>query len=281
MLAINLAFFVAEVVGGYLANSLALLSDAGHMFTDVAALGLAIVASRLAERAPTRRRTYGLLKAEAMGAFINGGTLALIVAVILWEAYRRLREPVAVNGPVVLLIAAAGLLANAGSMLVIFGRRNQDLNTRGVFLHMLGDTLGSIGALVAGAVIWITGWTPIDPLVSILIGGIIFWTSLSLLRSTLDVLLDAVPSHIRFEHVEEALKSIGHVQNVHDLHIRTLGTGIATLSAHLTLKADCCDSAHWHQCLGEAQTMLAEKFGITHSTLQVEPPGYEKDPREF
>lgn len=280
-LAINFVFLIVEFVGGMVSGSLALLADAGHMLTDVAALALAIAAAHLAARPPTPARTFGLLRAEVVGAFVNGATLVVIVGFIFWGAWTRLAEPVEVDGPLMLTVAAAGLAANVVSALILMGGRRENLNIEGAFLHMAGDALGSVGAIVAGVVIMTTGWRPIDPLVSLLIGGIILWGSLSLLRRSLDIILNATPEGIDFQEVRSALLAVEHFENIHDLHIWTVTSGYPVLSAHVNLEPGCGDSSHWQQCLRQAQDMLRERFGIVHTTLQLEPAGYEKDGRRI
>jgi cobalt-zinc-cadmium efflux system protein len=280
-LGINLVFLVIEVIGGLLTGSLALLADAGHMLTDVLALALAIFVARLAERPATPHRTFGFLGAEVVGAFLNGATLILIVGLVLWEAVGRLVHPVAVQGGGVLAIAVAGLIANLASAWVLAGSRAGNVNVEGAFLHMVADALGSVGAIIAGAVILTTGWMPIDSLTSMLIGALILWSSLGLLRRTLNILINATPGHVDFEEVKQAIEANDHVAEVHDLHIWSVTSGFPVLTAHIQLKKDCCDTQHWQQCLRQMQDMLHERFDIEHVTLQFEPEGYEKDRRRF
>ncbi len=275
----NLLFMVVEIVGGLMANSLALLADAGHMVTDVAALALAIIVARLAERPPSARRTFGLLRAEVLGAFVNGASMVLIVGYIVWEAWNRLGQPHTIDGPLVAGIALVGLVVNVASAWLLARDRKHNVNVQGAFLHMLADSLGSVGALVAGVVIWQWGWTLIDPLVSVFIGALILWSSRGLIRSTLNILLEATPEDIDFDEVKAAIESIDHVEEVHDLHIWTIASGIPSLSAHLRLNSCCSETRHWHECLRAAQDMLSERFGIVHSTLQIEPMEYKKDAR--
>jgi len=278
---INAVFLVVEVVGGILTGSLALLADAGHMFTDVAALVLAIVVATLAERPPTSKRTYGLLRAEVMGAFLNGAALVLIVALIFREAWHRLGSSPEINGPVMLAVAVTGLAANLGSAWVLYGSRNENVNIKGAFLHMTADALGSVGAIVAGTVIWTTGWMMIDPLASVFIGILILWGSLGLILQTMNILLEATPEHIDYDEVKSALLDVEHVVDIHDLHIWTITSGLTSLSAHITLEPRCSDTTHWQSCLKTAQDMLRDRFDIEHSTLQFEPSDYERDGRRI
>jgi cobalt-zinc-cadmium efflux system protein len=270
-LGINLVFVFVEILGGLLTHSLALLADAGHMLADVAALGLALLVSHLATRPATPRRTFGLLRAEVLGAFVNGGTLVLIVGLIVWEAWKRFGHPQVIDGPVMLGVASLGLLANLGSAVILARGRKENLNIQGAFLHMVADTLGSIGAMVAGLVIWTTGWYPIDAIASVVIAILILWSLLGFLRHTMNILLEAVPEDISFMEVKKALEEMEHIEQVHDLHIWNITSGVSVLSSHIVLSSCCCDTSHWHECLEEARKMLEQRFGINHSTLQVEP----------
>ncbi|MFC1692443.1 cation diffusion facilitator family transporter [Candidatus Latescibacterota bacterium] len=278
-LAINACFLFLEVAGGILTNSLALLADAGHMLTDVAALVLAIFVSTLAERSPNPRRTYGLLRAEVLGAFINGAALVVIVGMIFWEAWRRFGRTPEVDAPLMLVIAVLGLAANVGSAWVLYGSRNENVNLKGAFLHMFADALGSVGAITAGVVIWTTGWMMIDPIASVVIGALILWSSWGLIIQTVNILLEATPEDIDYSDVKTALLDIEHITDVHDLHIWTIASGIPSLSAHISLEPHCSDTTHWQECLKNAQDMLRERFDIEHSTLQFEPQNFKRDKR--
>lgn len=275
---INFIFLILEIIGGFLSNSLALLADAGHMLTDVSALGLAIFVAHLAESLPTPKRTFGLLRAEVLGAFLNGTVLVIIVGMIFWGAWRRMGSLQEINGPLMLVVAVLGLLANAGSAWVLYKDRNRNVNIKGAYLHMMADTLGSTGAITAGVVILITGWTPIDQIVSIIIGMLILLGSWELLTQTVNILLEATPEDIDYDEVNSALKNIEHVKDVHDLHIWTISSGIPALSAHIELCAECGDTKHWQLCLKDVQKMLREHFGINHTTLQFEPEDFEREP---
>ena len=270
-LGINLVFLVVEIIGGILTHSLALLADAGHMLTDVAALGLALLVSHLAQRPATPQRTFGLLRAEVLGAFVNGGTLVIIVGLILWEAWKRFGHPQVIDGSLMFGVAVLGLLANLWSAVILARGRKGNINIQGAFLHMVADTFGSLGAIVAGLVIWATGWYPIDAIASVVIALLILWSLWGFLRHTINILLEAVPEDISFLEVKKALEDMEHVEQVHDLHIWTITSGVSVLSSHLVLSSGCCDASHWHTCLEAARKMLEERFGITHATLQVEP----------
>ncbi len=273
-LAINAVFLTIEVAGGVLSNSLALLADAGHMLTDVAALILALAVARLAERPPTPRHTYGLLRAEVLGAFVNGAALVAVVAMVLVEAWRRIGHVPEIDGPLMLTVAVLGFAANMGSAWVLFGSRNHSVNTKGAFLHMVADALGSIGAIVAGIVVLATGWTLIDPIVSVVIGALILWSGWGLISETILILLEGTPGDIDYHEVKRALESIEHVVGVSDLHIWTIGSGVASLSAHIRLDRSCSETRHWQICLKAARDLLEKRFRIRHSTLQVEPENF-------
>ena len=268
---INAIFLAVEIIGGILTNSLALLADAGHMFTDVGALALAICVAHLVKRPATPNRTFGLLRAEVLGAFVNGATLVFIVGLVFWEAFRRFGHPHTIEGPLMLGVALVGLMANLGSSLILARDREKNVNVQGAFFHMVADTLGSIGVIVAGIVIWATGWYPIDLIASIAIGLLILWSSWGFLKRTMNILLEATPEHIDYKEVKEALEGLDHIDQVHDLHIWTITSGMPVISAHIGLASCCCDTNHWQECLGAAQKLLKERFGITHTTLQVEP----------
>lgn len=276
---INLVFLVVEAAGGIISGSLALLADAGHMLTDVAALALAIIAAHLAEVSPSPKRTFGMVRAEVIGAFINGASLVVIVGFIAWESFKRLGQPYEVDSVLMLVVAVLGLAANLASTLILIHRESENVNLQGAFLHMLGDTLGSAGAIVAGIVIMTTGWTPIDVIVSLLIAGIILWGSIGLLRKTVNIIMNATPEDIDYGEVRDSLLELEHFEGLHDLHIWTLSSGFPVLSVHISLDRQCSDSSHWHDCLDRARRMLHERFGIVHSTIQLEPPGYDRDDR--
>jgi len=269
---INLVFLVVEVIGGIITNSLALLADAGHMLTDVAALTLALVVSYLASRPATAEKTYGLLRAEVLGAFVNGASLVLIVGLILREAWLRIGSSPEINAPVMLGVAFLGLVANLVSAVILNRGDKENVNMRGAFLHMVADALGSVGAIVAGAVIWATGWTLIDPIASVVISILILWSGWGLLKRTINILLEATPENIDYHEVKESLECLDNVESVHDLHIWTISSGVPVLSAHVSLPPRCFNSDEWQKCLESARKLLEDKFGIKHSTIQVEPP---------
>jgi len=272
-MAIILVFLIVEVVGGLITGSLALLADAGHMLTDLLALAMAIFVGYLAERPATPERTFGFLRAEVIGAFVNGGTLILVVGLVFREAIGRFLHPAQVAGAGMLAVALAGLLANLASAWVLSGSRKENINIEGAFIHMLADTLGSVGAVVAGIVILATGWMPADPLASVLIGLLILWSSIGLLRRTLAILIQSTPAHLDFHEIVAALEANPHVAAVHDLHIWSVTSGFPVLTANVWLKPMCNNPACWQECLRDLQNTLYERFGIDHATLQLEPAG--------
>lgn len=269
-LVLNMAFLAVEAVGGVLTGSLALLADAGHMAGDVGALLLSLFVLHLARKPLSGRRTYGLLRAEVLGALFNGASLIAIVVLIFREALERMNNPQPVDGLPMLVIAAAGLAANIGSALILMRHREADINVEGAFYHMLADSLGSVGAIAAGAVIWTTGWYPVDWIASAVIGGIILVSGVGFLRKTLNILLESTPEDIDYDEVKRNLEEVEHIRHVHDLHIWTITSGMPILTAHIGVSDACCRENHWAECLAAAKRMVRERFGITHSTLEVE-----------
>ncbi len=266
-LAVTAAFLVVEAAGAYFTGSLALLADAGHMLSDVGALALALFAFTIAARPATPERTYGYYRVEVLAALVNAVLLVLIAGYIFWEAYRRLAEPPRVQSLPMLMVAVAGLAANSLSMLLLRHGAAENLNLRGAFLHVLGDVAGSVGAIVAGLVMLLTGWFYADPLVSLLIGALVLYSGWGLLKESVDVLLEATPPGIDLRAVERALLDVPQVVGVHDLHVWTVTSGFLAMSGHLTLR-----DQHYEQALLAATDVLRERFGIAHATLQVESP---------
>ncbi|MBP6709495.1 MAG: cation transporter [Candidatus Accumulibacter sp.] len=264
-LVLTLGFAGVEAAAGFWAGSLALLGDAGHMVTDSASLALAAFAAWLAQRPPTQRHTYGYGRVETLAALLNVLFMVLVVVAISVAAVGRVLAPVAVKGEAVTLVAALGLVLNiAVAWLLMHGE--QTMNTRGALLHVLGDLLGSVAALVSGAVVLWTGWTTADPLLSLLICALMLASSLRLLREVLQALMEGVPADLSTEQVARALASVAGVASVHDLHIWTLSSRRVALSAHLIVES----LAQWPTILASARHALAE-LGISHVTLQPEP----------
>ena len=265
-LVLVLLYMGVEVVGGLLADSLALIADAGHMFSDAGALGLTLFAMRFARRPATAQRTYGSYRAEILAALVNGATLVAVAMHIFIEAFERLRTPPEVQGGLMLAVASGGLLVNAAGLWILHTGHDANLNMRGAWLHVLTDALGSLQAIIAGALIWAYGWYWVDPLASVLIGLLVIYSSWSLIRQSVAVLMEGAPGHINVDDVRSALLALPHVANVHDLHVWTITSGFVALSAHVT-----CPGDHNHDSLlRQAQRMLAERFGIRHTTIQID-----------
>ncbi len=270
VLMLTFGYMLAEAIGGYLANSLALLSDAGHMFTDVAALALALLAARFASRPATPSKTYGFYRLEILAALANGVTLIALSLFICYEAYHRLRQPEQVQGWTLVWISTGGLLVNLVSAYLLSHSHQDDLNARGAFLHVLGDLFGSVAAILAGVLIIWRGWTWADPVFSVIISLLIIWNSWRLVRDAVNVLLEGTPSHIQPEAVEEAIRSVTGVRQVHDLHIWTITSDRHVLTAHVVV-ADARESC---RVLREVRALLATRFGLNHSTIQIEDPTF-------
>jgi cobalt-zinc-cadmium efflux system protein len=266
-LLLTAGFAVVEAIGGFLAGSLALLSDAGHMVTDAAALGLALFASAIGQRPPSRRASYGYGRAEVLAAFVNAIVMLAVVAAIVIEAVRRLLDPTPVAGAMVLGIAIAGLAINFACAWLL-SRASGSLNARGAMVHVLGDLLGSLAAIISGGVIVATGWMPIDPILSIAVSLLILRSTLQLLKQSTGVLMEGVPTHLDYNAIGQALARLPGVTGVHDLHVWNMTAERAALSAHIAL----ADGSAWPQTLAAAQRMLARDFAIEHVTLQPDWP---------
>lgn len=267
LIAMILAFVFAgiEAVGGWWANSLALLSDAGHMGADGLALGLAAFAAWVATKPPTDQHTYGYGRAEVIGAWISSISILAIGIVIIVEAIQRMKSPESVNAPIVIWLGATGIVLNTLIAWVLsLGEKN--LNVRAAILHVISDLLGSIAALITGVVIYYTDWWLIDPILSIFITILILISSMALIRESLIVLMEGVPLHIEIADVGKRLTQAEHVKGVHDLHIWTLSSGRIALTAHVEL-----DQMHqWDSILANLKRILMDEFHIHHITLQPE-----------
>ena len=271
-LVITLGFAVVEAAGGVWSGSLALLSDAGHMFTDSVALGLAAFGAWVAGRPPSARHSYGMLRAEVITALMNSLLMLALIAWITVQAFTRLHNPQPVAGGAVMVIAFIGLAVNVAVALTL-SHGKMSLNSRAALLHVLGDMLGSVAALAAGAVIYFTGWTPIDPILSLFVAGLILFSSVLLLRQTLHVLMEGVPSDLQLPQVGMAMAKVEGVHSVHDLHIWTLSSGLVALSAHLQMES----LDDWPRILNQTCAMLHDDFDIVHVTLQPEiSPSFRK-----
>lgn len=264
-LLLTLGYAFVELVGGWWSGSLALASDAGHMFSDALALGLAAGAAHLARRPPGLKHSYGLARAEVLGAMLNGLLMLGIIVFLVVEAVQRILEPRPVMAVAVMAIATVGLLVNA-IVAYMLSRGHTDLNARAALIHVLGDLVSSLAAVIAGAVIHVTGWLLIDPILSIVIAGLILITTLRLLRDTLHVLMEGVPAAVDLTEIGNALASISGVTRVHDLHVWSIGSSRAALSAHLEIT----QLDDWPRTLEASRALLHEQFDIDHVTLQPE-----------
>ena len=272
ILALVASYMVIEAVAGWLTNSLALLADAGHMLTDAAAIALALFAAWLARRPSSPRRTYGYHRAEILAALANAAALILIVIFIAWEAWERLESPPPVMGLPMMIVAAVGLAINIfGALILHRGHDKHSLNVQGVFWHVIGDALGSVGAVVAGLLMWWRGWYWADPVVSAAICAIILYGGVKLTIKSVNVLMEASPERLDVADIQRALEALPGVLGVHDLHVWTVTSGRESLSVHVTIE-DPAASAETLRC---ATTILDERFGLDHTTIQVEPAGFE------
>lgn len=263
--ALTIAFAVVEALGGWWTGSLALLSDAGHMLTDSAALVLGAIAAWMARLPPSERHSYGLGRAEVIAALVNAAVMLVIIAALSYAAISRLGRPAEVNGGAATVIAFAGLVINIVVMRWL-APHGHDLNMRAAQLHVAGDALGSVAALVSGGVIAFTGWTRADPIASLLICVLIAVSSVRLMRESLHALMEGVPRGLSVESIGAEMAGIGGVLSVHDLHVWTLSGSRTALSAHVVVTS----MTHWDRTRGELQARLHEKFGIDHVTLQPE-----------
>ena len=263
---LNLAFVILEVIYGRLSNSLALVADAGHNLSDVLGLGLAWGAMILARRSPTAERTYGFRRSSILAALINAAVLLIGVGAIAWEAVIRLKNPSPVEESTVIWVAAVGILINGGTALLFMSGSKGDLNIRGAFVHLASDAAISLGVVLTGIAILYSGWLWLDPIVSLVIVVLITWGTWSLLRDSVNLVLDKVPAGIDIKNVEKYLATLPTCSDVHDLHVWGMSTTEAALTAHVVLNRSVCDDA----LLAKTAKELHDKFGIEHTTLQVE-----------
>ncbi|MFI5242698.1 MAG: cation diffusion facilitator family transporter [Gemmatimonadales bacterium] len=264
-LAITAVILVAEAVGGYAANSLALIADAGHMLTDVAALALSLFVAWFSQRPETPRRTYGYLRLEILAAFLNGATLLLMSVWIIWEAISRLRTPEPVHGGLMLAVAVLGLVANAISAWVLRPQGDDNMNVRGAYLHILGDLLGFVGTIVAALLIHWLGWVAADTIASVIVSVLILRGAWALVRDSVDVLLESTPSHISAASVRDQLVAIPGIESVHDLHVWTVTSNVIAMSVHAIVR-----EPERHQHVLEHVLDAMRLFGISHVTVQLE-----------
>lgn len=265
-------YMLAELIGGLVTGSLALLADAGHMLSDAAALGLSLFAMWIAQRPPTSQRTWGYYRTEILAALANGAALVAISIFILFEAFDRFRHPPEVDAPLMMAIAGGGLIVNLVGLYILSGGRSESLNVRGAWLHVLSDALGSVQAIAAGALIWAFDWRWADPAASVLIALLVVWSAWGLLRETVGVLMEGAPRHIDVDEVRDSLMAIPGVIGVHDLHVWTITSGMESLSAHVVVE----DASSHCAKLVEVRSTLHDRFGIDHLTIQIESEELEE-----
>ncbi|MEC4019021.1 cation diffusion facilitator family transporter [Streptomyces sp. H27-D2] len=273
-LALTATVMVAEIVGSLVTGSLALLADAGHMATDVVGLSMALVAIHFANRPPSERRTFGFARAEILAAVANAVLLFGVGGYILYAAIPRFFDPVEVEGGPTMLFGAIGLVANLISLALLMRGQRDSLNVRGAFLEVMSDALGSVAVIVAAAVIALTGWTAADPIASILIGMMIIPRTWKLFRESMDVLLEAAPKNVDMAEVRSHILALRGVEDVHDLHVWTITSGMPVLSAHVVVHQDALDSIGHEKMLHDLQGCLGDHFDVEHCTFQLEPRGH-------
>jgi cobalt-zinc-cadmium efflux system protein len=269
---LTLAYVVATFVFGLRAHSLALISEAGHNLSDLAAIALSFVAVYFQAQPATERKTFGYQRAGVLAAFVNAATLVVLSAWIAFEALHRIAEPEPVQPGVMMYVAAAGVLMN-GTVAALLWRFSRDVNIRSVFLHMLGDTLSTAAVIAGGIAILFTGFTWIDPLLSILIAAMILWSSIGIIRETLNILLEGTPRNLHLATVREAMQSVAGVLDVHDLHIWSLGSNSHALASHVTIAE--MPMSECSSILDAINNSLRDRFHITHTTIQFETTGCE------
>jgi len=268
VLAITSLVMIAEIVGGFLANSLALLSDAGHMVTDILAISLSIVALRFAQKPPTSSKTYGFYRLEILAAFFNGLLLLFISFYIFYEAYHRFLHPEEIKGLFMLAVAVVGLLANGVGIIILSRSAHRSLNVKSAFFHIVGDTISSVGVIIGSLIILHTGWYMVDSLISVLIGMLILRGAYALVKESIDIFLEATPKDVDVDKMLDDLRKIEGVKEVHHLHLWTITSGIYAMSAHVLIE-DLLTSKS-ALILNEAETLLHDKYSIEHSTIQFE-----------
>jgi cobalt-zinc-cadmium efflux system protein len=270
---VTLVFMVLELVGGIYANSLALISDGAHMLTDVGALLLTLFVLWLARRPSSDTMTFGYHRAEILGALCSGLAIWVISGFLIYESVVRMQSPPEVNGPVVFVIAVIGFIANLVSMRMLHVASHENMNVRAAYLHVLSDLLGSVGAIIAGAVLWTTGWRPIDPIMTILFSGLMLVNSWSLVKEAITILMESTPSGIDAAQIRAELRAIAGVTEVHDLHIWTVASGRFALSVHVISPQSETQNA---QLLTQLNDHLKARHGIQHTTIQIEHPDHFK-----
>lgn len=258
-------FLIIEFAGGWISNSLALLSDAGHMLTDVGSLLLSLFAAWIARRPPRDSMSFGYHRAEILGALFSGLSIWALAGVLCFEAYQRFSAPVVIQGPVVLVIAGLGLAVNLFSLKVLHRHKDHHLNVKGAYFHVLADALGSVGALLAGAAMTWAEWFWVDPVVTFLLAALMLFASWSLIRDSVAILMESTPSGVNLRDLKEALAAIPSVKEVHDLHVWAVGSSKLAMSVHLVTPNN-------QDVMERVQELLVRDFGIKHSTIQIEDP---------
>jgi len=266
-LIITATFLIAEFIGALYTNSLALLADAGHMLTDVAALSLSLFAIRFAGRRATPRMTYGFYRVEILAALVNGVFLVLVALYIFYEAYNRVKDPPTVRANWMLVVAIIGLIANLSSAWVLFGKHHHSLNVRGAFFHVATDAIGSLGAILASIAILVSGYALADPLISVFVAVLILWSSWIVIRDAVDILLEGTPSHINIVSLREQLGDVSGVGSVVDLHVWILTSGVLAMSCHIVAENDGYNRT---DLLTRVNCVAKERFHIDHTTIQIE-----------
>lgn len=266
VLAITLVFLLVEIVGGLLSNSLALISDAGHMLMDAAAIMLSLFAVQLSMKPPSPGNTFSFVRIEIIAAFINGITLVGLALFIFYEALQRINEPPEIKVGMMLAVAITGMVANIASAYILLNASHKNLNVRGAYLHVMGDLAGSVGAVAGGLVIMATGWTHVDTIISALIGILIIRSSWGLLKDSIHVLMEGAPRNLDTVKIIESIKSVEGVNAVHDFHVWSLTTGMVLLTAHVGIK----DRTQSVSILEEITGILQSKYNLTHVTIQIE-----------
>lgn len=271
-LSVTALYMFAEIIGGILTNSLALMADAAHMLSDVASLGLSLFALWLSTRPPSPRLTFGFQRSEILAALMNGSTLVGLSFFIFYEAFQRFKSPPEVQGLGMTAIAFGGLLMNLFGLYTLGKSKDHSLNIKGAWLHVMADAVGSVGALVAGLLIYYTGWLWVDPAVSVLIAMLVIQSSWTLLRDSVRVLMECAPGHIDVEEVRKSMEGVSGVVDVHDLHVWTISSRLDALAGHVVIGRS-EDSGVILQALRQ---VLVDRFGLRHVTLQLEPEGYRE-----
>jgi cobalt-zinc-cadmium efflux system protein len=265
-LGLTSAFMVVEFIGGLLTNSLALMADAGHMLTDAAALVLSAFALWFSTRPATEAKTYGFYRVEILSALVNGIGLGTISMIIFYNAYQRLSNPPEVRTQLMLIIAIAGFFVNLFGAWLLHKVHDSNLNLKGAFLHIVGDAISSVGAILAGILMWLGNWYWADPMASILVGLLILYNAWGLVRDSVDILLEGTPSHINLESVKTDMLKISGVQSIHDLHIWTLTSGLHALSCHAVIS----DAESNHKILKDLSYKIKDQYHFEHATIQLE-----------